>query len=75
MVPLVHEPGMTVKVRWVNRIDDVPQVRFVSVPPYRPDELGRFAVHFLRDGNVKVFVTMMSLHHPDYPLKGDEARK
>jgi hypothetical protein len=36
--------------------------------------LGRFAVHFLRDGNVKVFVTMMSLHHPDYPLKGDEAR-
>ena len=74
MVPLVHEPGMTVKVRWVNRIDDVPQVRFVSVPPYRPDELGRFAVHFLRDGNVKVFVTMMNLHHPDYPLKGDEAR-
>jgi hypothetical protein len=74
-VPRAHKPGMTVKVRWVNHIKDVPQMRVVSVPPYRPEEVGRFAVHFLRDGNVKVFVTMMALRHPDYPLKGDEARK
>ena len=74
-VPRVYKPGMTAKVRWVHRIDDVPQERIVAVPPYRPEEIGRFAVHFLRDGNIKVFVTMMALRHPDYPLKGDEARK
>ena len=74
-VPRVYKPGMTAKIRWVHRIDDVPQERIVAVPPYRPEEIGRFAVHFLRDGNIKVFVTMMALRHPDYPLKGDEARK
>ncbi|WP_149138608.1 DUF3304 domain-containing protein [Cupriavidus campinensis] len=74
-VPRVYKPGMTAKVRWVNRIDDVPQERIVPVPPYGPRDGGMFAVHFLRDGNVKVFVTMMGLGHPDYPLKGDEARK
>ncbi|MGO4416908.1 DUF3304 domain-containing protein [Cupriavidus sp. KB_39] len=74
-VPRIYKPGTTVKVRWVNRIDDVPQERIVAVPPYGPEEIGRFAVHFLRDGNVKVFVTMMALRHPDYPLKGDEARR
>ncbi|MGO4282603.1 DUF3304 domain-containing protein [Cupriavidus sp. RAF20_2] len=74
-VPRIHKPGMTAKVRWVHRIDDVPQERIVPVPPYGPRDGGMFAVHFLRDGNVKVFVTMMGLGHPDYPLKGDEARK
>ncbi|WP_454757518.1 DUF3304 domain-containing protein [Cupriavidus campinensis] len=74
-VPRVYKPGMTAKVRWLHRIDDVPQERIVPVPPYGPEEIGRVAVHFLRDGNVKVFVTMMALRHPDYPLKGDEARK
>jgi hypothetical protein len=30
-------------------------------------------VHFLRDGEVKVFANRLSLWHPDYPLKGKEA--
>jgi hypothetical protein len=33
-----------------------------------------FAVHFLRDGEIKVLVTMYGPGNPSYPLKGDEAR-
>lgn len=74
-VPRVYKPGMTAKVRWVHRIDDVPQERIVPVPPYRPEDVGLLTLHFLRDGSIKVFVTMTLLGHPAYPLKGDEARK
>jgi hypothetical protein len=74
-VPRIHKPGMTAKVRWVHRIDDVPQERIVPVPPYRPEDVGLLTLHFLRDGSIKVFVTMTLLGHPAYPLKGDEARK
>ncbi len=73
-VPRVYKPGRTAKVD-----GSIASTMFRRSgrrrPPYRPEEIGRFAVHFLRDGNIKVFVTMMALRHPDYPLKGDEARK
>ncbi|WP_149138606.1 DUF3304 domain-containing protein [Cupriavidus campinensis] len=32
-VPRVYKPGTTAKVRWLHRIDDVPQERIVPVPP------------------------------------------
>lgn len=73
-VPRTYRPGMTMKVEWVNGRNDVPQQRTVPVPPYRVNEIGTLSVHFLRDGDIKVFVTMMTLWHPHYPLKGDEAR-
>ena len=41
------------------------------MPPY--DKVSRLAVHFLRNGEVKVFATMYGLSHPDYPLQGEEA--
>jgi hypothetical protein len=31
-------------------------------------------VHFLRNGEIKVFVTIYMTWHPNYPLKGDEAK-
>lgn len=43
----------------------------MPIPKY--DKVGDLAVHFLRNGEVKVFVTNPRLGHPDYPLKGPEA--
>jgi hypothetical protein len=73
-IPSTYKPGMTVQVGWGGQSVGITQERTVTVPPYGPKDGGEFAVHFLRDGQVKVFVTMMSLRHPDYPLKGDEAK-
>ena len=73
-IPEKYRPGMTVKVSRFdfggeNRVEWV-----VPVPPYKGEDGGRFKVHFLRDGSVKVFVTRYALWHPDYPLKGPEAQ-
>ena len=72
-IPEKYRPGMTVTVaksdfNGENRMEWV-----VPVPPYKGEDGGRFKVHFLRDGSVKVFVTRYALWHPDYPLKGPEA--
>jgi hypothetical protein len=74
-IPRIYKPGMTVTVRWTDEAGDNPQERAVVVPPYTPADGGMFAVHFLRSGEIKVFVTMLGLGHPDYPLKGEEAKK
>jgi Protein of unknown function (DUF3304) len=73
-IPIKYKPGMTVQVGWGGKSVGAAQERTVAVPPYGPKDGGEFAVHFLRDGQIKVFVTMMSPRHPDYPLKGDEAK-
>ncbi|NML29372.1 DUF3304 domain-containing protein [Paraburkholderia antibiotica] len=73
-LPAKYTPGLTVTVTWTDTYNEHPQSRVVAVPPYTPDESGMFAVHFLRDGLIKVFVTMYDLGHTNYPLKGDEAK-
>jgi len=72
-VPRKYKSGMKVRIRWDGK-DDVVYDRIVDVPPYKPEDTGLFAVHFLRNGEVKVFVTSYTPGHPDYPLKGDEAK-
>jgi hypothetical protein len=72
--PVKYTPGMTVTVTRTDEYNKSPQSRTVPVPPYTPEDSGKFAVHFLRDGQIKVFVTMLGPRHPNYPLKGDEAR-
>ncbi|QAU23564.1 DUF3304 domain-containing protein [Dyella sp. M7H15-1] len=72
-IPRKYNPGMTVTVRW-GGVERETQERAVQVPPYTPEDGGHFAIHFLRNGDIKVFVTMYYLEHPDYPLKGDEAK-
>jgi hypothetical protein len=72
-IPRAYKPGMTVTVWWSDWGGENAMERVVEVPRYGPDEGGHFAVHFLRGGEVKVFVTMMGLGHPDYPLKGEDA--
>ncbi|WP_153074104.1 DUF3304 domain-containing protein [Paraburkholderia bonniea] len=73
-LPKQYKPGMTVKVGWSGLEVGEPQQRTVVVPRYGPHDGGMLAVHFLRNGQVKVFVTMLMSWHPDYPLKGDEAK-
>lgn len=70
-VPKPWRPGMTATIGWTDDHDEHYQERVVPVPKY--DEVSRFAVHFLRNGEIKVFVTTYGLGHPDYPLKGTEA--
>lgn len=61
-----------VKLTWEDH-DGKTHTKQVSVPRYDPRTLSRLNVHFLRDGEVKVFANRLSLWHPDYPLKGKEA--
>ena len=73
-IPSKYTTGMTVTVRWGGEEIGKTQERVVAVPPYRPEDGAIFAVHFLRDGEIKVFVTMYLLGYPKYPLKADEAK-
>lgn len=70
-VPKPWKRGMKVTVGWTDDHDENYQERVVEVPKY--EELGDMSVHFLRNGQIKVFVTMYALWHPDYPLKGKDA--
>ena len=73
-VPTTYKPGMAVIVRWGGLEIGATKEQRVEVPPYGPNDFGAFAVHFLHDGQIKVFVSGYGLGHPDYPLKGDEAK-
>jgi hypothetical protein len=74
-VPRVWPPGMTVKVTWDGWVKNTEQTltRVVPVPQYDAKTASTFDVHFLHNGEVKVFVTRYTLGHRDYPLKGKEA--
>ncbi|MGF6753542.1 DUF3304 domain-containing protein [Paraburkholderia sp. GAS42] len=74
-LPAKYSPGMTVTVTWTDEYNKNPQIRAVPVPPFKPKDTGVFAVHFLRNGDIKVFITdLVIISNPDYQLKGDEAR-
>ncbi|MBB3255534.1 hypothetical protein F4827_000259 [Paraburkholderia bannensis] len=73
-LPAKYTPGLAVTVTWTDTYGEHPQSRVVAVPPFERKDAGMFAVHFLRDGQIKVFVTMYGPRHPDYPLKDDEAK-
>ncbi|MBB3015368.1 DUF3304 domain-containing protein [Cupriavidus alkaliphilus] len=71
-IPEPWKPGLTAVVGWTDDHDDNYQEQVVPVPRY--EKLGDFSVHFLASGEIKVFVTMNALWHPDYPLKGPDAQ-
>lgn len=70
-IPKKWHSGLTVEVEWTADLKSFRR-KSVSVPQY-DDRAGQMAVHFLRNGDVRVFVTSLGLGHPDYPLKGLEA--
>jgi hypothetical protein len=65
--------GYTVTITWEDHEGKM-QERVVPVPKYEPKTVAGFKVHFLRDGQIKVFANRVMLGHPDYPLKGAEAK-
>ena len=71
-LPVPWRRGLTAKITWEDD-EGKTRSREVDVPEYDPNTLSRFNVHFLRNGEIKVFANRLSLWHPDYPLKGQEA--
>jgi hypothetical protein len=65
--------GYAVTVTWEDHQGRL-QRSVVPVPEYDPKTVAGFKVHFLRDGQIKVFANRVMLGHPDYPLKGEEAK-
>lgn len=74
-VPSVWRPGLAVTVSYVTIVNNAKKtlVHVVSIPQYDTKTANTMIVHFLRNGDVKVFVTGIMLGHRDYPLKGKEA--
>jgi hypothetical protein len=72
-LPNPWREGYFVTVAWEDH-DGRAQKRDVLVPKYDPKTLSDFNVHFLRDGEIKVFAVRMMLGHPDYPLKSAESK-
>ena len=70
MVPDHWRPGLKVEISWTNDLKNYHK-KIVPIPKY--EKVGDLTVHFLRNGDVKIFVTHIFLGHPDYPLTGPEA--
>jgi hypothetical protein len=73
-LPAKWRPGTKVVVSWVVGTGTKMTDTEVQVPRYQTDQVGGLNVHFLRDGSIRVFATMLDLRHPDYPLKGEAAQ-
>ena len=73
-IPSVWKPGMkaTISMPILKNGKPIRVEKIVSVPRYNSSDAGRFVVHFLHDGSLKVFVTKYSLGHRKYPLSGKE---
>jgi hypothetical protein len=69
-----YRPGLKVTVTWTDENGENEQSRVVEIPPYTPEDGDELHVHFLRNGEVKVFLTSLFLNNPAYPLKGDEKK-
>jgi hypothetical protein len=74
-IPAVWQPGMTATIRMstIKNGKEISVEKTVPVPKYVSSDAGRFIVHFLHNGNYKVFVTKYALGHRKYPLSGKEA--
>jgi hypothetical protein len=74
-LPPAWTPGLKVTVRKIAGHNGETQVtiKSVAIPKYDATQNNNLNVHFLNDGNVKVFVTQYALGHQNYPLRGKEA--
>lgn len=72
-VPKPWRPGLKVVVGWTDAQSLAYQERQVPVPEYDARNTAQMSVHFLRNGEIKVFVPPFGLGNPNYPLKGPEA--
>ena len=74
-IPSAWKPDMkaTISMHILKNGKPIQVEKTVFVPRYNSSDAGRFVVHFLHDGSLKVFVTKYSLGHRKYPLSGKEA--
>ena len=72
-VPDPWKPGLTAIVGWTNDYDENYQEREVPIPEYDANHVAQVSVHFLRNGEIKVFIPPVGLGNSNYPLKGPEA--
>lgn len=74
-VPSIWRAGLMATVSRTITVNNQEKIleRVVEIPKYDLRNAGHFSVHFLRNGQVKVFVTRLTLGHRDYPLAGKEA--
>jgi len=72
-LPAPWRPGLTARVKWSWNGSDEWFEEIIPIPKYDYRKTGQTSVHFLRNGEIKVFVPFGGLGHPDYPLKGPEA--
>lgn len=71
MIPDHWRPGMKVEISWTTDLKTYHK-QMVPIPEY-DDKAGHMAVHFLRNGEIRIYVSNLYLGHPDYPLTGPEA--
>jgi len=69
-VPAQWREGLKATIRWTPDLKAYHEEE-VSIPRY--EEAGTLQVHFLRNGQIKIFSSSLRLGHPDYPLTGPEA--
>jgi len=72
-LPAPWYPGLTATVKWRWGGTDEWFKETVPIPEYDYHKTGQTSVHFLRNGEIKVFAPLGGLGHPDYPLKGPAA--
>ncbi|MEG0879681.1 MAG: DUF3304 domain-containing protein [Janthinobacterium sp.] len=74
-IPATWKPGMnaTIAMHVLKNGKPIRVEKTVSIPRYDSSDAGRFVVHFLHDGSLKVFATKYLLGHRKYPLSGKEA--
>ncbi len=72
-LPAHYKPGMTVHVLWKSTVESPDgnafKERDVRVPAYEAKNVGLFAVHFLKNGEIKVLAAGQYYGHPEYPIK------
>lgn len=76
-VPEKWQPGLAAQVNaeaYSNSGEKYQIAKQMFIPQYAPDQAGHVSVHFLCNGEIKIFVTRYALWHPDYPLKGELAK-
>jgi hypothetical protein len=66
-------PGLTAIVGWTDNYNKNYQEREIPIPEYDAKRTGSVKVHFLRNGEIKIFLSLAFLGNPNYPLKGPEA--
>lgn len=67
-------PGLSVRIRWNGRDSDDEHEETVLVPEYDINHAGHVAVHFLSNGEIKVFITQYYPRNENYPLKWPDSR-